>query len=134
MVYIDLNMVRAGVVEHPSDWVHAGFNEIQALPEKYRCIDVPALTTLLGFSDTEALQAGLQEWVDMTLAGGSAEHEPAWTRSIAVGQRDYLDAISRKLRRNHPTCKIKGTGDHLYLREECSAYMIEKTVKKHVPG
>ena len=133
MVYIDLNMVRAGVVEHPSDWVHAGFNEIQALPEKYRCIDVPALTTLLGFSDTEALQAGLQEWVDMTLAGGSAEHEPAWTRSIAVGQRDYLDAISRKLRRNHPTCKIKGTGDHLYLREECSAYMIEKTAKKHVP-
>ena len=94
---------------------------------------MPALTTLLGFADTKALLAGLRECVEMTLAGGNAEHEPAWTRSIAVGQREYLDAISRKLRRAHPTCKIKGTGDDLYLREECAAYMLEKTVKKHVP-
>ena len=28
LVYIDLNMVRAGVVTHPEQWKHAGFNEI----------------------------------------------------------------------------------------------------------
>ena len=29
LVYIDLNMVRAGIVEHPSEWLFCGYNEIQ---------------------------------------------------------------------------------------------------------
>ena len=29
LVYIDLNMVRAGVVNHPSEWTYGGYNEIQ---------------------------------------------------------------------------------------------------------
>jgi putative transposase len=29
LVYIDLNMVRAGVVTHPSQWRVSGYNEIQ---------------------------------------------------------------------------------------------------------
>jgi len=33
LVYIDMNMVRAGIVQHPSDWVHGGYQEIQALPD-----------------------------------------------------------------------------------------------------
>ncbi len=28
LVYIDLNMVRAGVVEHPSEWRFGGYYEI----------------------------------------------------------------------------------------------------------
>ena len=28
MVYIDLNMVRAGVVTHPSQWLHGGYREV----------------------------------------------------------------------------------------------------------
>jgi len=33
ITYIDLNMVRAGVVEHPTQWEFCGYNEIQN-PEK----------------------------------------------------------------------------------------------------
>jgi putative transposase len=29
LVYIDLNMVRAGIIDHPSQWVWCGYNEIQ---------------------------------------------------------------------------------------------------------
>ena len=29
LVYIDMNMVRTGVVSHPSEWKFCGFNEIQ---------------------------------------------------------------------------------------------------------
>ena len=29
MVYVDLNMVRAGVVTHPSEWPFCAYNEIQ---------------------------------------------------------------------------------------------------------
>lgn len=30
IVYIDLNMVRAGVVSHPAEWAFGGYNEIQS--------------------------------------------------------------------------------------------------------
>jgi putative transposase len=123
MVYIDLNMVRAGAVEHPSEWVHAGYNEIQSVPERYRCIDVPALAALLGFADTDRLREGLREWVNQALAKGSLERQPAWTQSIAVGQRDYLDAIGRELNVSHPRRVIMGEGDTLCLREEPNAYL-----------
>jgi putative transposase len=29
LVYIDLNMVRAGIVSHPSEWPYGGYNEIR---------------------------------------------------------------------------------------------------------
>lgn len=29
LLYVDLNMVRAGVVSHPEQWRHVGSNEIQ---------------------------------------------------------------------------------------------------------
>ena len=33
IAYIDTNMVRAGVVEHPSMWHFSGYTEIQQAPE-----------------------------------------------------------------------------------------------------
>ena len=122
MVYIDLNMVRARAVEHPANWAHAGYNEIQTLPKRYRCIDVAALSALLGFADADSLRDGLRTWVELALAKGNVARDPAWTMSIAVGQRDYLDAIGRELKLCHPGRMIEGEADLLFLREEPSAY------------
>ena len=38
LVYIDLNMVRAGVVDHPRLWPFCGYHEIQDPPRRYRVI------------------------------------------------------------------------------------------------
>ena len=51
LVYIDLNMVRAGVVQDPSEWEHGGYCEIQRRPERYAVIDLASLSTLCGFLD-----------------------------------------------------------------------------------
>jgi len=39
LVYIDMNMVRAGAVDHPSQWEHGGYGEIDRPPLRYRLID-----------------------------------------------------------------------------------------------
>ena len=49
--YIDLNMVRAGVVNHPRYWAEAGYHEIQQPPARYRIIDREALCALLGTAE-----------------------------------------------------------------------------------
>lgn len=49
LVYIDLNMVRAGVVDHPSKWPFCGYNEIQEAKRKNVLINSQKLKDLLGF-------------------------------------------------------------------------------------
>ena len=48
LTYIDLNMVRAGVVAHPSEWSWSGYNEIQTPKERYTLINRTKLMALLG--------------------------------------------------------------------------------------
>ena len=46
LVYIDLNMIRAGIVRHPSEWQFCGYNEIQELKRKNILIDYQRLKEL----------------------------------------------------------------------------------------
>lgn len=55
MTYIDLNMVRAGVVMHPADWPSAGYHEIQSPPSRYRLLDIEQLMDALGFPNHEQM-------------------------------------------------------------------------------
>lgn len=56
LIYIDMNMVRAGVVSHPEEWSHSGYQEIQAPPKRYSMIDIHALMELGGFHHLMTLQ------------------------------------------------------------------------------
>jgi putative transposase len=97
LVYIDLNMVRAGVVNHPAQWRVCGFNEIQNPPQRYRIIDRPKLCFLTGIADMPSLQAAHGRWVEDSLVTGKFEREPRWTESIAVGPRSYVEQVRKEL-------------------------------------
>jgi len=86
-------MVCVCAVKHPADWVQSGYNEIQSLPQRYRCIDVATFATLLGIIDADRLRSGLRAWVDLALVEGNLHRQPARSQSIAVGQREYLHLI-----------------------------------------
>jgi putative transposase len=52
MVYIDLNMVRAGVVKHPKNWPFGGYRYILEPPKRYRLTNkffIENVKELLGF-------------------------------------------------------------------------------------
>ena len=57
MTYIDLNMVRAGVVNHPKDWPHCGYNEIVGYRQRYKIIDRARLIELLNLNTQDELRA-----------------------------------------------------------------------------
>jgi putative transposase len=56
LVYIDLNMVRASAVDHPSKWQHSGYREIQKPPKRHALIDLAILRGLSGFTDVRDFQ------------------------------------------------------------------------------
>lgn len=96
VVYIDLNMVRAGVVRHPRDWGEAGYHEIQHARGKYRIIDSAALSHLLAVPAHRL--AGLhEEWIETALTSGHHAREPKWSEGIAVGRHSFVEEVQRNL-------------------------------------
>lgn len=122
LVYIDLNMVRAGVVEHPSQWPFGGYNEIQQPRRKCRLIAYEQLRELLAFSTYDELTEAHRLWVEDALRSGRRSRESKWTDSIAVGSRGFVDDIRARLGIRCKGRKIAEGEDGCELREPESVY------------
>jgi putative transposase len=96
MLYIDLNMVRAGVVDHPRDWPFTGFHEIVSPPERYRLIDQEKLLELFKGTDETTLTQDYSSWIDEAI-GCEEKRNPDWTESIAVGTKTFVKSIEDQL-------------------------------------
>jgi len=60
--YIDMNMVRVGVVGHPSEWIHGGCPEIESPPLRYRLIDRERLIEACGLQNNQQVSLQLCEF------------------------------------------------------------------------
>lgn len=98
MVYIDLNMVRAGVVGHPTEWEFCGYNELMRSRQRYNIIDWRSLTTLLGLKNREELRHTYGELVKEALRSKRLSREPIWTESVAVGSKEFVARAAEALR------------------------------------
>jgi len=89
LVYIDLNMVRACAVKHPSEWKVSGFNEIQSPRSRYRIIDFEALCQLTNSNSPEAFRQKHRSWVEEQLNLGNTDRQPEWTEAVVVGPEPF---------------------------------------------
>ncbi len=133
MAYIDTNMVRAGVVSHPSMWGFSGYNEIQKPRRKNILIDYERLRGLFGAETHDQLKSIHKRWTEEYLRNGTKERQGEWTDSIAVGSKEFTENTKSLL-----GFKAKGRdvvrGDGIYdLREEITPYMaIFEDEKGHI--
>jgi putative transposase len=97
MVYIALNMIRAGVVRHPEEWPYSSYHEMQALRSRYRIIDYAQLMTLFGIRDLVALQEAYRERVQEACMQQTVARESKWTESIAGGSKLFIEDTKEKL-------------------------------------
>jgi len=122
LVYIDLNMVRAGVVEHPSEWPFCGYNEIQGPKRKNILINYGNLTKLLGFDTYDDVKTYHKRWVDDYLENGKNTRDGKWTMSIAVGSKRFVErvkALMGVLARGRKSMEVR---DSYQLREPPAPY------------
>jgi putative transposase len=97
LVYIDLNMVRAGAVKHPAEWDTCGYRDIQWPRQRFCIIDLPAICQLTAMPDIAVLQRAHRGWVESALAQPRLQRQPEWTESIAVGSRKFVQSVTRDL-------------------------------------
>ena len=122
IVYLDLNMVRAGVVTHPSDWGFSGYNEIQNPRKRYALINYQRLMQLLNIQTVEELKKSHSGWIEEALRNNSSIRESKWVKSVAVGSKEFVEMTKEKLGFQVKGRSVSRSGDNYQLREQQTAY------------
>jgi hypothetical protein len=122
LVYIDLNMVRAGAVSHPVDWEHSGYREIQEPPKRYAIIGLKGLSDLCGFGEVGEFRRAHREWFQNALKNGPTTRDDRWSESIAVGSLDFVEKVKSDLGMKATHREFEPVGDAYALRESGEAY------------
>jgi len=120
LVYIDLNMVRAGVVKHPAEWEAGGYHEIQGPSPRYRIVDRAALADALGLEHVSRLAVVHAAWVEAALRAGEQHRQPEWTESLAVGRREFVERIGNELGERARYRRVEGIGEEVHVLREVS--------------
>lgn len=93
LTYIDLNMVRAGVVSHPAEWRHSGYAELISSRRRNHVVARDRLMQLLNASAVEDLVELRDAWLELM----ELERDPKWTESLAVGSEAFVDDFLDRL-------------------------------------
>jgi putative transposase len=117
-----MNMVRAGVVNHPAQWAHSGYREIQQPPERYAVIDLQGLMGLCGFTAVGDFQQAHRQWVGEGLDGEIALRDDRWSKAIAVGSLAFVDKVRSELGVKAMHREVVQSDGTYTLREESEAY------------
>ncbi|MFZ2656197.1 MAG: hypothetical protein WAX69_14800 [Victivallales bacterium] len=117
LFYIDLNMVRAGVVRHPREWKHCPYSEFMGVRKRCRVVNLKKLLNCLKVGN-----AGMsREWYVKTLEEklkdmrmGRAEF---WSKAVAVGAPDWLGKKAGEC--GLERFRIVNAGSMHYLARKC---------------
>jgi putative transposase len=117
LLYIDLNMVRAGAVKHPEEWKHGGYHEIQGNRRRNTIIDLNALVKALEVKSVYALRKAHREWIEESMRGEVPAREEKWSQSIAVGSEEFAQRTQTALGARGRKRNIAERDDACVLRE-----------------
>ena len=122
LVYMDLNMIRAGVVSHPAEWPFSGYNEIQAPRTRYGLINCQELRGLLGFQSMHDFAETYRGWIDESVKKTKHFRDGKWTESVAVGSRAFVAETKERLGVRAKGRKLVGKSECCELREPPAPY------------
>ena len=117
LVYIDLNMVRAGVVTHPSMWPFCGYNEIQKPRKKNVLINYEKLMAFLGINSYESMRVQYRGWMEDLLGSSESLRDEKWTNSIGVGSKVFVERLKSLLIGAVSGRRVRQAGEGYELRE-----------------
>lgn len=119
MTYINLNMVRAGVVKHPIDWEESGFYEIAYPKRRYSIIDFDSLMEYCNIHSIEELQKHQEQHIQDAIEKKCLSRESKWTEALAIGNPIFLEKIRNELNINSKSRNImKSDADYILQDEE----------------
>jgi putative transposase len=122
MVYVELNMVRCGMVAHPRDWPWIGYQEIMGNRSRYRLIDLERLCWRVRAPSLEDLRTNLEASLAQTIGQDRMKREGCWTESLAVGSAAFVKRIQPLILSRRETEIVEATENVWKLQEKAIPY------------
>jgi len=96
LFYIDMNMVRSGVVDHPRKWKWSGHHELTGIRKRYRVLNIEKLLTKLESFDYPHFLKWYTATLDEKLLDEEQKREAFWTESKCVGDEFFVKRMVDK--------------------------------------
>jgi putative transposase len=119
LCYIELNMVRCGVVAHPREWEWVGYHEIMGRRHRFRLLDLDRLCWRLRAGSIDEVRKNLDASLADRIARDDAKRDPRWTESLAVGSLEYLKKVQPLILSRRETEIVEGP--------DCKAWVLQET-------
>lgn len=100
MIYIDMNMVRAGVVSHPLEWRFCGYTDLFSGRRRYNLLDHQLILEMMGAKDKEHLMKDYSRLVEDAIGrkhSSVMRRDGRWTEAIAVGDGTFVKSMQDRL-------------------------------------
>jgi len=105
-----------------AEWPFCGFCEIQSPKERYRFIDRYYVCDLMGFDTYENFKKQYLVWIKESVESKVNTRNQQWTKSIAVGDRGFIEDVKHKLGVKGIGRKIREDDGMFELKEEAAPY------------
>ena len=125
LVYVNLNMVRAGEVSHPAEWKWCGHDELVGTRVRNRILNLEGLLQSLDLPDVKDLRDWYSDALQRRLTARKLIREWQWTESLAVGSQEFVkhSTDEHPNRRSFALDQLSGeAGSGWAVREEKSPY------------
>jgi putative transposase len=129
LLYVDLNMVRAGVVHHPQEWVYGGYHEIQGNKCRNTIINVKAVMNALEIDSIETLRTAHREWINEALREDVLVRNSLWSESVAVGSEEFTLLTQAAFGVKGRNREVANSDDVCVLKEAEASYGADFGVK-----
>lgn len=97
LMYVELNMVRCGVVKHPREWEWVGYRELMGERRRYRLLDLERLCWRLRTSSLSEVRENLERSLAERIAQNQMQRESCWTEALAVGRREFVEKVEPQI-------------------------------------
>jgi len=90
LFYIDMNMVRTGKVNHPSEWDACAYHEFYKTKSKFRIVNIKKLLQVLSVDSIEEFRKWHTLTIDDILQKRELERMEFWSKAFAVGEDEWI--------------------------------------------
>jgi putative transposase len=122
-------MVRAGMVDHPSQWLFCGYHEIQNPKRKNVLINYDRLRELFGVETYDQVTHSHKGWVEEYMRDGNNRREEKWTKSIAFGSKAFVKRAKTFLGALAKGRTVREAAEAYQLRDPSISYVDHFGVK-----
>ena len=122
MLYIDLNMVRAGVVSHPEDWKTSSFYELVSEKTRYKKIDEAALCEFCGFKSFRDFKQFYFEEINRRLTEKELQEKFSWSDFLAIGSSEFIEKFKQNAGIKAMHKSTSSQNERFQLKENAFSY------------